>query len=320
LKHLLASILIKEKPVIDRIAVTYGPGLEPALWVGVNAAKALGILWNIPVVGVNHMEGHILGSLLPSSVATSDFKKLAVITYPALTLLISGGHTELVVVKEVEKKYVYEIVGRTKDDAVGEAFDKVARLLGLLYPGGPEISRLAEAERKEHKRSGNGHTNEHIDEHIKERPIILPRPMIHSPDLNFSFSGLKTSVLYLTRELQKENKIAYNTEELTDRQKSQIAREFEDAVTDVLIHKTEKAIDHYGIASLLIGGGVIANSHIVQALTQLAARYDIPIYIPPDGVSGDNALMIALAGAFAEVSATADSANLRADGNLSLGV
>jgi N6-L-threonylcarbamoyladenine synthase len=354
LKHLLVSSLVEKNPAgsIDRIAVTRGPGLEPALWVGVNAARSLGILWDIPVVGVNHMEGHVVGSLLPSSevwdsiagsatVSTglaSDFKKLISITCPALALLISGGHTELVLVKDGGDKknhthntdYEYEIVGRTKDDAVGEAFDKVARLLGLPYPGGPEINKLASAERRAVR------NEKWKAEQEKNNEIILPRPMIHSPDLDFSFSGLKTAVLYMTRELRKKNVGAGSgadngdgaekssvTGELTAQQKSRIAREFEDAVTDVLIAKTEKAIEQYGVVSLIVGGGVIANSHIAQALTGLAKQHDIPIYMPPAGVSGDNALMIALAGALSTASEEAFDATsdiLQADGNLSFGV
>ena len=316
LEHLLASPLVDKKPVgsIDRIAVTRGPGLEPALWVGVNLARALGILWDIPVIGVNHMEGHVVGSLLPSSEvwdgnagSASDFKKLISIHYPALALLISGGHTELVLVK----KYTYEIVGRTKDDAVGEAFDKVARLIGLPYPGGPEISKLAEAQREiEHKRTKNANH----EKEKSERKIILPRPMIHSPDFDFSFSGLKTAVLYLTRELCKKNA----DKELTSSQKSEIACEFEDAVTDVLVAKTEKAIEHYAVATLIVGGGVIANTHISRVLTRLAKQHDIPIYMPPTGVSGDNALMIALAGTMIhDVQPKEKDVPIRAEGNLS---
>jgi len=323
LEHLLVSPIIGKKPAggIDRIVVTRGPGLEPALWVGINAARALGILWDIPVVGVNHMEGHIVGSLLPSSEVWNGFKRLLPITYPALALLISGGHTELVSMRRDNKhnnsnniKHIYEIVGRTKDDAIGEAFDKVARLLGLPYPGGPEISKLAEAERKEKY----------------DRKIILPRPMIHSSNLDFSFSGLKTAVLYLTLELRKKNIGTNNNDsvdigvagELTSPQKSEIAREFEDAVTDVLIAKTEKAIEQYNTLTLIVGGGVIANSHITQALTRLAKQHDIPIYMPPTGVSGDNALMIALAGSLDDRDDLSSNnietiETLRAEGNLS---
>ena len=155
------------RPNIDQIAVTYGPGLEPALWVGLNAAKALGTLWNIPVMPMNHMEGHIASVLVGAEKS---------IVFPAIALLISGGHTELVLVKNWTE---YEIIGETKDDAVGEAFDKVARMLGLPYPGGPEISRRAAGLRVQKMAAKNQ----------PENPFNFPRPMLHSGDYNFSFSG-----------------------------------------------------------------------------------------------------------------------------------
>ena len=161
-----------EKPKIDAIAVTNGPGLEPALWVGVSFAKALSALWDIPVIPTNHMEGHIMVAPLKK---TSDKEyEMTDIQFPAIALLISGGHTQLVLIKD---NLNYEIVGNTKDDAIGEAFDKVARILGLPYPGGPQISKLAEKER--------------IEFPNKIPPFPLPRPMIHSHDLNFSFSGIR---------------------------------------------------------------------------------------------------------------------------------
>ncbi len=152
----MASYLIKEKPAVDRIAVTEGPGLEPALWVGINFANALGSLWNIPVAGVNHMEGHIVASLLPKTETKYAFESLLECSFPAIAFLISGGHTEIVLVKGIQgsdpRESQYKVLGQTRDDAIGEAFDKVARMLGLPYPGGPEISRLAEMERKENER------------------------------------------------------------------------------------------------------------------------------------------------------------------------
>src|SRR3989344_2605907 len=195
-------ILSIEKPAVDYIAVTYGPGLEPALWVGINFAKALHYLWGIPIVPVNHMEGHILSVLLKDRKVNSKLlpaqagetlnsylpdrqaKQTQIsndsnLKFPALALLISGGHTELVYIENWQK---YKLLGETRDDAVGEAFDKVARILGLPYPGGPEISRLAK----------NGVQNEKIK---------LPRPMIHTDDFSFSFSGIKTAALYLSRDL-----------------------------------------------------------------------------------------------------------------------
>jgi N6-L-threonylcarbamoyladenine synthase len=323
-------ILLEKIPAgkIDRIAVTRGPGLEPALWAGIDFARQLGEKLSVPVVGVNHMEGHVLGSLLTSSSSSSTstssneetFTLLRTLPTPALALLISGGHTELVVVKNTdEKKNAYEVIGRTKDDAVGEAYDKVARLLGLPYPGGPRVGALAEQARKENIPSA----------------LRLPRPMLHSKDLDFSFSGLKTAVLYEIRKTDENASMkpvkagatsgAANVHDhgLTEEKKKEIAREFEDAVTEVLVKKTAQAIETYGVQALIVGGGVIANIHIRAALQKLAEENSIPLYFPPEGVSGDNALMIALAGACADAPTSANdhtSANgpLKADGNLSL--
>ncbi len=158
------------KPAIDVIAVTSGPGLEPALWVGINFAKALSYLWNVPVIPVDHMEGHILASVF-------DNHKLPELKFPALALLVSGGHTEMILMENWGK---YKKIGQTRDDAVGEAFDKVARLINVPYPGGPEIGRLAKEARE------------------RNLPIfeMFTRPMLHSDDFDFSFSGLKTAVRY----------------------------------------------------------------------------------------------------------------------------
>ena len=312
LENLLKSTLLHEKPIIDKIVVTRGPGLEPALWVGVNCAQALGKIWDIPVVGVNHMEGHIVGSLLTSS-EVAPFQPLRPIAFPALALLISGGHTELVLVKKIGD---YSVIGRTKDDAVGEAFDKVARMLDLPYPGGVEISNLAAQTRATEINKKNN------PDKIK---ITLPRPMINSHDLDFSFSGIKTAVLYT---LQGDKSGKTNTMETIDEQtRGEIACEFEDAVTDVLIAKTKRALDQYidestPIASLIIGGGVSANAHIRMSFEKLTAEYSIPLYLPPAGVSGDNALMIAIAGALSDNATNTDASAaptiLRAHGNLSL--
>jgi len=159
-----------QKPPIDMIAVTNGPGLEPALWVGVNFSKALSIAWNLPTYPINHLEGHILSPLI-------EAHQLQKIAFPALSLIISGGHTELVLIKDW---LTYEVIGQTKDDAVGEAFDKVARMLDLPYPGGPEISKLVEQYEKQN--------DELTQKNIKEKYAInFPRPMIDSPDLIFLF-------------------------------------------------------------------------------------------------------------------------------------
>ncbi len=251
-----------KKPAIDLIAVTNGPGLEPALWVGINFAKALGELWNIPVMGVNHMEGHIL-SILPR---TSINK----IKFPAIATLVSGGHTELVLMK---KFLSYEIIGKTRDDAAGEAFDKVARILGLPYPGGPEISRLASKAR--------------VSKLEKLIPS-LPRPMIKSKDFDFSFSGLKTAVLYLVRDMGTLNE--------TDKEK--ISREFEDSTVDVLESKTKEAILKYGAKSLIIGGGVSANKELQKRIKSMSKSLDIDFYLPEKKMSTDNAIMIGISAFF----------------------
>ncbi|MES2470755.1 MAG: tRNA (adenosine(37)-N6)-threonylcarbamoyltransferase complex transferase subunit TsaD [Patescibacteria group bacterium] len=290
LGNLLSSSLVSKQPIIDRIAVTHGPGLEPTLWVGVNFAKALHMTWNVPVVTVNHMEGHILSPLVEPRTDQSihEFKKLPQIPLPALSLLISGGHTELVSIEAVGS---YSIIGSTRDDAVGEAFDKVARMLGLPYPGGPQVSMLAMKARKENL----------------PNVIDLPRPMIASKDFDFSFSGLKTSVLYALKELPSP---------LPEASMAALCREFEDAVTDVLVSKTKKALDKHVPKSLIIGGGVIANMHIRQSFEKLAKEFGIPLLLPHNHLTGDNALMIALAGYYSKVAT--NISDIKATGNLSL--
>lgn len=246
-------------PHIDMIAVTEGPGLEPALWVGISFAKALSLYWNIPLIGTNHMKGHIFSVLLNQTQ----------IEFPSLALLISGGHTELVEMNSISE---FTIIGRTKDDAVGESYDKVARMIGLEYPGGPKIAELAMQAR--HSGLGSG-------------PITFPRPMLHSPDLDFSFSGLKTAVLYKTREFESLNETI----------KLHIAHEFEQAVTDVILYKLKKALSQKNYKSLIISGGVIANSYLREQLETFAQNEHIPLLLPKMSDSTDNAQMIAVAGA-----------------------
>ncbi|MEK7463993.1 MAG: tRNA (adenosine(37)-N6)-threonylcarbamoyltransferase complex transferase subunit TsaD [Patescibacteria group bacterium] len=289
---ILYEKIIKESGVsesmIDRVAVTQGPGLEPALWTGILFAQELGKKLDVPVIPMNHMEGHIVASLLSQSKSHSEFQTLKELSLPALAVLISGGHTEIV---KIEKLGSYKVLGSTVDDAVGEAFDKVARMLQLPYPGGPEISKLAEKARRES-----------IPNKIK-----LPRPMIHSKNLTFSFSGLKTAALYALREIGTP----------TTEQVMGIAREFEDAVTEVLISKTQQALEEHEAQTLIVGGGVIANIHIREAFENLANKYSIPLYLPATGLSGDNALMIALCGSFADAKKPS-SEGFKASGNLSL--
>ena len=286
---LLAFLSTYTLPEIDMIAVTSGPGLEPALWVGVSFAKALAYILNCPVIPVNHMEGHILAALF--DVVEDD--KLADIAFPAIALLISGGHTELVLMRDWIK---YEKIGETRDDAVGEAFDKVARLMGLPYPGGPEIGKLAAEARTTSLPP------------YKEK---LPRPMITTPDFDFSFSGLKTAVRY-----------SVEGETLSEINKQALARDFEEAVTDVLIKKSSNAIDAHNAKTLIIGGGVSANEFIRRSFETilLSTHPEVEIYCPKRGLSTDNSIMIALAGhAEMHTARTAGAIPLiRAEGNRSL--
>lgn len=273
---------------LDLIAVTSGPGLEPALWVGVNFARALALLWDTPVVPVNHMEGHILASIF--DVERDD--QLSDIAFPTISLLISGGHTELIL---MENWGQYKKIGQTRDDAVGEAFDKVARLLGLPYPGGPEIGKLAAEARKKK-----------LPEYTK-----LPTPMLHSGDLDFSFSGLKTAVRYAVQD-----------KTLTPEEVLAVARDFEDAVTTVLVQKTSTAIEQHGAKTLIVGGGVSANRYLKQIMetTMLTEYPDVTVYFPSLGLSTDNSIMIALTGHARAAGAIAPNATdiIRANGNRSL--
>ena len=276
----LASI---EIPDIDAIAVTRGPGLEPALWVGINCAKALAKVWGKPLVAVNHMEGHIYAGLAENKP----------VTFPALALLVSGGHTELVFIKDWRE---YTMLGSTRDDAVGEAFDKVARIIGLPYPGGPAISKLAE------------------QESAFELPLPLPRPMIGSNDYDFSFSGLKTSVLYLSKKLEEQNNF-------TDAAKITIAREFQNAAVEVLLSKSRKALEAQVIKTFIIGGGVSANKQLrAEAAEMISNEFpDTVLSIPSAKLSTDNGTMIAVAGYITYLkNGASDPATVLAEGNLSV--
>lgn len=279
----------EEELNIDYIAVTEGPGLEPALWTGITFAMELGKKWQKPVIPVNHMEGHIF------SVLFNTEEKEWILELPALALLVSGGHTELVVVKDFRN---YEIIGRTRDDAAGEAFDKVARMLRLPYPGGPEISKLAEGAREEKK----------------ETEIEFPRPMIYSKNLDFSFSGLKTAVLYKLR-----------SEKRTDNDfKKEVARAFEDAAVDVLVEKTNRALLELGsdIKTLIVAGGVSANIHLNRELKKLVEKFKhLKLHAPTRYLSTDNAIMIGIA-AFIRITREPEIAknqlSIKAHGNLSI--
>ncbi len=284
----------KKKPV-DAIAVTYGPGLEMCLWEGIIFTKELSKKWGVPVIPTNHMEGHIF------SVFGKHKGKFIIpkIKAPMLSLLVSGGHTQLVLTK---KWMDYEIVGETLDDAVGEAFDKVARMLDLPYPGGPQISKMAEIERK----------------HFKESEKIgfsfsLPRPMLHTKDFNFSFSGLKTAVLYLIKKIAPDGK-------LDDKTKSAIALEFENAAIECLVRKTKKAVEKYGVKTLIVAGGVAANKHLRNEMKKVTGN-KIKLLFPTQELSGDNSLMIGIAGYLNYIKnkkKVPKPASIKATGNLRL--
>lgn len=238
----------------DKIAVTVGPGLEPALWTGVNFAKELGEKMGVPVVGANHLEGHLFSNWL-------EGEKIAL---PAIVLLVSGGHTALI---HMERMDSWEIIGETQDDAVGEAFDKVAKMLGLPYPGGPEVEKMA--------KGGN------------PEAIAFPRPMLHSGDYKFSFSGLKTAVLYYL----KSNPLTTNHYPLI----TDICASFQAAAIDVLRTKAMRAVDEYGAASLMLCGGVAGNAALRAALKEGADVAGVAFHAPAMQYNTDNAVMIAAA-------------------------
>ncbi|WBS02120.1 tRNA (adenosine(37)-N6)-threonylcarbamoyltransferase complex transferase subunit TsaD [Pseudoduganella sp. SL102] len=241
---------------IDAIAFTQGPGLAGALLVGSSIACSLGLALDKPVLGIHHLEGHLLSPLLASDPPE----------FPFVALLVSGGHTQLMRVDGVGQ---YELLGETLDDAAGEAFDKSAKLLGLGYPGGPAISRLAEF--------GD------------PAAYKLPRPMLHSKDLNFSFSGLKTAVLTVVKNAGAAN--------VCEQDKANIARGFVDAIVDVLVAKCVAALKQTGLKRLVIAGGVGANSQLRAALNAAAAKKRFRVYYPELEFCTDNGAMIAFAGA-----------------------
>lgn len=266
---------------IDLITVTRGPGLIPALLIGTQVARTLSYLWKKPIIGVNHMEGHIYANWINFNVRNN-------IKFPILNLVVSGGHTMLVLMRD---HFKYKIVGQTRDDAVGESFDKVARLLNLGYPGGPVIEELAK------KYSG--------------KKIDLPRPMIHSKDFDFSFSGLKTAVLY---EIKKRKRMTSSFQE-------KMSASFQEAAFDVLIHKTIKASEKYDAKTIMLSGGVSANKTL-QGWLGASVQKNIPdtkFIVPDIGLSTDNAVMIAIAGFYRYNNGELDSwKTIKANSNLSL--
>lgn len=292
--------------VIDLIAVTVGPGLEPALWAGIEFAKQLALQHKKPIVGANHLEGHLYSFLLPSAKKTvmpnsqfpiskktiknlkptspeqgrGETHNLKPITFPAIALIVSGGHTILLRMNDLTH---WKKLGETRDDAAGEAFDKVARILGLPYPGGPVLEKIA--------RGGN------------KDAIPFPRPMLSQKNYDFSFSGLKTSVLYYMRDTDANGKnrrrsIPENirvNQRSNPRTSADIAASFQQAVIDVLVKKTMRAADEYGARSVILAGGVAANTPLRTTLDREAKHRDIAFFAPEMEYNGDNGAMIAAA-------------------------
>lgn len=264
----------------DAIAVTAGPGLITSLVVGVEVAKGLSYGWDVPLVRTNHIEGHIYSVLLGEHAP-------AHIPFPALAVIVSGGHTELILMRD---HGAYELIGRTRDDAAGECFDKVGKLLGFEYPGGPKISQFA--------REGD------------REAIIFPRPMIQEKNFDFSFAGLKTSALYWLRDnplpVMDTNPLPLLPSGISAIGQTagptihDFCASFEQAIVDVLVTKTIRAAKQYGVRSVILSGGVSANQLLRDSLLQTAlhALPHVEVLIPEPKFTTDNAAMIAMAGYF----------------------
>lgn len=252
-----------ELPDVDAIAVTTGPGLPGALMAGCAYAYSLAFGLGKPVIPVHHLEGHLLSPRLSKEPPE----------FPFTALLVSGGHSQLM---NVQKLGSYELIGETLDDAAGEAFDKTAKMIGLPYPGGPTLSRLAE-----------------LGDPTRFK---LPRPMLHSKDLNFSFSGLKTAVLTTAMKLANVSTPS-ETMTLTEQDRADLAASFQAAIVEVLVKKSIKAVEQIGSNKLVIAGGVGANKHLRAELNQQCKTKGIEIYFPELSLCTDNGAMIAYAGA-----------------------
>lgn len=241
---------------LDHIAVTSGPGLIVSLIVGTEFAKGLAVSTGLPLLPTNHMSGHLYSAFAHQPESAR---------FPALAIIVSGGHTMFLLMKDFAH---YKVIGQTVDDAAGEAFDKVARLLNLPYPGGPEISKLAQ---------------------LGKTDLNFPRPMLHNQNFNFSFAGLKTAVLYY---LDKQKK------PLSKQHKADIAMSFENAVVDVLTQKAIRAIKKYKCKTVTLAGGVAANHALRASLAKMAHEHKVNFLVPNQELCGDNAQMIALAAYF----------------------
>lgn len=299
---------------IDLIAVTSGPGLIMSLVKGVNFAKELAGKNKKPLIGVNHIEGHIYSNWLRPSASdnraeseetlrptgrTWEVLRSADRMYPALCLIVSGGHTELVLMHDHGK---YELVGRTVDDAAGEAFDKIARILGLGFPGGPAIAAEAAMAADGRRLSADPRRKSPRSSALSPRHsalVTLPRPMMDRKDFDFSFAGLKTSVLYLVQDLTnpldaKKRAIRNQDRQYTlDEIRAPIAYEAQEAIVDVLIAKTLRAARARAARFLLLAGGVSANLRLRKKMIEAAQEIDIPLFFPPLEYTTDNAAMIA---------------------------
>ncbi len=249
----------------DIITVTVGPGLEPALWTGIGFAKELAKEYKVPLVGANHLEGHLYSFLLPSRSSKAYASALLPKKiFPAVALIVSGGHTILLRMESFAK---WRRLGETRDDAAGEAFDKVARLLDLPYPGGPEVEKLSAR--------GNSFA------------ITFPRPMLDQKNYDFSFSGLKTAVLYYLRDVKLAKRKV---------KKADVAAGFEQAVVDVLVAKTRRAAEECAAESVLLSGGVAANKHLRRALARTAGLIGAQFFVPDFKYNMDNGAMVGAAG------------------------
>jgi N6-L-threonylcarbamoyladenine synthase len=262
IKEALASAKVTLEE-IDAVAVTYGPGLIGSLLVGVETAKTLAYVLNKPLVPINHMVGHIYANFISGN-SKSEIRN-SKIGFPLIALVVSGGHTDLLL---MEKHGNFKLLGGTRDDAAGEAFDKIGRLLGLPYPAGPLIEKLA--------KDGD------------PKRFRFPRPLIGSDDFEFSFSGLKTAVL---REVQKQKQLDKQT--IKD-----LARATQDAIIDVLTKKTLKAAKRYHVESIILSGGVAANQTLREQFSALSSEFSVTLFAPAKSLCTDNAAMIAAAAYF----------------------
>ncbi len=257
---------IIKKNKIDYIAVTVGPGLDPCLWTGINFAEKIKKTFKAPIIPINHIEAHLIISFFSLKEKFLFLNKDVYL--PAIGLIASGGHTILTLIKKIN---CYKIIGSTRDDAAGECFDKTARILGLGYPGGPAISLKSKEWKKRNLNS----------------KIKLPRPMIHSKNFDFSFSGLKTAVLYNYQATPTKTK-------KSEKYIEEMANEIQDSINDVLIKKTLAAVEKYKAKSIILGGGVTSNKSLQNRFKKESK--EVKTFFPPGKLQMDNAVMIAVAG------------------------